>query len=102
MKNLKAYYESCECDVAQFKDFLLYLYLRCAPCLNRGQEARITEKLGPREQIEEYSKEKLFVLTLCFSGKIKWPNILELYSDVICQYDLEVDELKRLVWQFNE
>ena len=76
LRNLKIYYKKCNCDIRCFKDYILYLYLRCAPCLNKGQEERVNSVLGYRKKIEIYSKEKLFALTLCFSGKIEWPIML--------------------------
>lgn len=102
LKNLKAYYKICKCDIDQFKDYILYLYLRCAPCLNKGQEDRVNDVLGSRERIEDYSKEKLFVLTLCFSGKIKWPNILEIYSEIIEAYNLNVEDMNEFIRELNE
>lgn len=78
------------------------MYLRCAPCLNKGQEERVNSVLGYRKKIEIYSKEKLFALTLCFSGKIEWPNVLNLYSESIKEYDLDISELENLISQLNE
>ena len=31
LRNLKIYYKKCNCDIRCFKDYILYLYLRCAP-----------------------------------------------------------------------
>lgn len=102
LRNLKIYYKKCNCDIRCFKDYILYLYLRCAPCLNKGQEERVNSVLGYRKKIEIYSKEKLFALTLCFSGKIEWPNVLNLYSESIKEYDLDISELENLISQLNE
>lgn len=99
---MKIYYKKCNCDIRCFKDYILYLYLRCAPCLNKGQEERVNSVLGYRKKIEMYSKEKLFALTLCFSGKIEWPNVLNLYSESIKEYDLDISELENLISQLNE
>lgn len=101
-KNLKLYYEECGYDVNQFKDYILYLYVRSAPCLNKGREKQVNNILGPRKKIEDYSKEKLFALTLCFSGKIKWPNVLEIYRETIETYNLNVEDMKKLIRQLNE
>lgn len=102
LRNLKIYYKKCNCDIRCFKDYILYLYLRCAPCLNKGQEERVNSVLGYRKKIEIYSKEKLFALTLCFSGKIEWPNVLNLYSESIKEYDLDISELENLILQLNK
>lgn len=101
-KNLKIYYKNCGCDVSRFKDYILYLYLRSAPCLNRGQEQRIEEVIGRRKNIEEYSEEELFILTLCFSGKIKREYVLELYEDTILKYGLDECRLEELVYLLNQ
>lgn len=71
-------------------------------CLNNGKEKQVDNILGLRKEVENYSKEKLFVLTLCFSGKIKWPNILEIYSEIIDTYNLNEEEIEGYVRQFNE
>ena len=58
--------------------------------------------LAIAKKIEIYSKEKLFALTLCFSGKIEWPNVLNLYSENIKEYDLDISELENLISQLNQ
>lgn len=100
-KNLKTYYQKCDCETSKFKNFILYLYLRCAPCLNKGREQRIEDVIGKREKIEEYSDEELFVLTLCFSGKIKRDYVLEMYEDLIQDCGLNIERLQELVRQLN-
>lgn len=101
-KNLRNYYKNCGCDTEQFKDFILYLYLRSAPCLNRGQEHKIEAVIGKRDNIESFSEEELFILTLCFSGKIKRSNVLEIYKSVIEDYGLDVERLQKLVELLNK
>lgn len=101
LKNLRKYYQKCDCDVDEFKDFLLYLYLRVAPCLNRGGETRVKEVIMSRKKIEDYSKEELFILTLCFSGKIKRANILEIYGEVVKDLNLDMMILEELVEKLN-
>lgn len=101
LKNLRKYYQKCDCDVDEFKDFLLYLYLRVAPCLNRGGETRVKEVIMSRKKIEDYSKEELFILTLCFSGKIKRANILEIYGEVVKDLNLDMMILEELVERLN-
>lgn len=101
-KNLRLYYKKCNCDTDQFKDYILYLYLRTAQCLNRGQEKQLEKVIRTRKEVETYSNEELFVLTLCFSGKIKRDNVLEIYEDIIEEYELDLKELKRLIKELNE
>ena len=100
-KNLKKYYKNCGCKTERFKDFILYLYLRSAPCLNRGQERRLEEIVGKRKYVESFSKEELFILTLCFSGKIKRKNVLELYENIIEDYRLDMERLRELTYLLN-
>lgn len=101
-KNLKLYYKKCNCDVEQFKNYILYLYLRCAPCLNKGQEPRIEKVIGKREDIDSYLEEDLFILTLCFSGKIKRSYVLEMYDDIIQDLNLDRERLSDLVYKLNQ
>ena len=79
----------------------MYLYLRSAPCLNRGQERRLEEIVGKRKYVESFSKEELFILTLCFSGKIKRKNVLELYENIIEDYRLDMERLRELTYLLN-
>ena len=101
-KNLRMYYKKCGCDTEQFKDFILYLYLRSAPCLNKGQERRLEETIDRRENIESFSEEELFILTLCFSEKIKRDNVLDIYENIIEDYNLDVEILQELVKSLNQ
>lgn len=101
-KNLKMYYKKCGCDIEEFKDFILYLYLRSAPCLNKGQEQRLEETIDSRKNIESFSQEELFILTLCFSGKIKRNNVLDVYENIIEDYGLDVESLQELVEYLNQ
>lgn len=101
IKNLRLYYEVCECKTTEFKKYLLYLYMRLAPCLNKGQESRFQQVVGNRKEIELFSAEELFVLTLCFSGKIKRANVLEIYEDVIEENGLNKDWLVGMVEALN-
>lgn len=100
-KNLKNYYKKCGCSVKVYKDYLLYLYLRIAPCLNRGQEKRVSKVIRARDEILEYTREELFVLALCFSGKVKRDNIMIIYEDLIDTLDLDVDEVSRIIEELN-
>lgn len=102
LKNLEMYYKKCGCSIEEFKDFMLYLYLRCAPCLNKGQEKRVAEIIGKRSNIESFSREELFILTLCFSGKIKRKNVLYIYENIINEHDLNIKRLQELVDLFNK
>ncbi len=101
LKNLKKYYKECDCEVDLFKDYLLYLYLRLAPCLNKGREKHFETVVGERKDVENFSGEELFVLTLCFSGKVKRENVLDIYSDIIEEQELDMDELERIVSELN-
>ena len=101
-KNLRKYYKKCGCDTEQFKDFILYLYLRSAPCLNKGKEQKLEAIIRSREDIELFSKEELFILTLCFSGKIKRDNVLDIYENIIKEYKLNGERLQELVWDLNQ
>lgn len=101
-KNLRKYYKNCGCDTEQFKDFILYLYLRSAPCLNRGQDHRLEAVIRERNNVESFSEEELFILTLCFSGKIKRSNVLEIYASIIEDYGLDVERLQELVELLNQ
>lgn len=100
-KNLRQYYARCGCGIKQYKDFLLYLYLRTAPCLNVGREKRVSDKIKPRSEILEYSREELFALTLCFSGKVKRRNVIEIYEDIIELLELDIMEVERIVCELN-
>lgn len=103
LKNLKKYYKECDCSVEQFKYYLLYIYVRIAPCLNKGGEERLDEILGKkREVISSFSREELFALTLCFSGKIKRLNILQIYEEEIMQLNLDRIRLQELVYQLQQ
>ena len=106
---LKKYYQNecteiggAPCKADDFKEFLLMYYLRMAPWVgvttpNDGDE-KIEKVFGrPRENIGEYTKEELFVLTLCFSGKIFWGNILLLYKDIIIEQNLDKNEIEDLI-----
>ena len=101
-KNLKVYYKNCDCDTFYFKDYLLFLYMQTAKCLNRGEEKHLEEVIGKkRKNILDYTKEELFVLTLCFSGKIKRDYVLEIYQDVIWMNGLDEERVNELVWRLN-
>lgn len=94
-KNLKKYYKECRCETYYFKEYILYLYLRVAPCLNVGGEKKVEDVFNKkRNRINEYTKEQLFILTLCFSGKIKREYVLDIYEDVICDCDMDREKLK--------
>lgn len=94
-RNLKKYYDECECNIEYFKEYILYLYLRIAPCLNIGGEQKIeTVFKKKREYIDKYSEEELFILTLCFSGKIKRDYVLKLYEGVIYECGLDMKKLE--------
>lgn len=101
-KNLKVYYKNCDCDIKCFKDYLLILYMQSAKCLNRGEEKHLEQVIGKkRKNILDYTKEELFVLTLCFSGKIKRDYVLEIYQDVIRMNSLNKEKVNQLVWKLN-
>lgn len=65
--------------------------------MNRGQEQRLEEVIGKRDNIESFSAKELFRLTLCFSGKIKRDNVLEIYGNIIEEYSLDMERLQELV-----
>lgn len=44
----------------------------------------------------------MFILTLCFSGKIKRDNVLEIYESIIEDYDLDIERLQELVELLNQ
>lgn len=101
-KNLKVYYKKCDCDTWYFKDYLLFLYMQTARCLNRGEEKHLEEVVGKkRKNILDYTKEELFVLTLCFSGKVKRDYVLDIYQDVIERNGLDEEKVNELVWRLN-
>ena len=100
-KNLRQYYEKYNCDVKPYKRFLLYLYLRTAPCLNIGRDKQVARKIKPRSEILEYTREELFVLTLCFSGKVKRQNVLEIYEDIIDILNLDRMKVEKIIRDLN-
>lgn len=101
-KNLKVYYKNCECDTSYFKDYLLFLYMQAAQCLNRGAEKKLVDVIGKkRKNILDYTKEELFVLTLCFSGKIKRDYVLEIYQEVMWMNNLDEERVNELVRKLN-
>ncbi len=103
LKNLKKYFEKCNCITTGFKDYILYLYLQIAPCLNKGGEERLEEVLGTeRKEISKYTKEQLFILTLCFSGKIKREEVTMIYEKEIEELQLDINEIHTMLEKMNE
>ena len=100
-KNLKKYYKRCECPVERYKDYILYLYLRSAQCLNPGQEQKLEKIIKPRKEILDYTREELFVLALCFSGKVKRGNVMKIYEEKIDMLNLDKQKLKKIIVGLN-
>lgn len=97
-KNLRLYYKKCGCSVDEYKEYLLLLYMRLAACLNNGGEKQVERVIKKsRKDITKYSKEELFVLVLCFSGKVKRRNVLEIYDELIKDLELDQKEVEQLV-----
>ena len=102
-KNLRKYYERCGCQMDQFKQYILYLYMRIAPCINSGGEDKLHKVIekSRHEEICRYGKEELFVLVLCFSGKIRRPEILEIYEGVIGKVGMDKRKIHQLIRKMN-
>ena len=103
LRNLRRYYKKCNCIVEPFKEYLLYIYASVAPCLNKGGEKRFNEVIRKdRKNLFSYTKEELFVLTLCFSGKIKKHDVMQTYENEIIQLNLNTEILKRFILQLQD
>ena len=55
-----------------------------------------------RKNLFSYTKEELFVLTLCFSGKIKNHDVMQTYENEIIQLNLNTEILKRFILQLQD
>ncbi len=77
--------------------------MRIAPCLNKGGEWYLDKILRKnRKDIAVFSREELFALTLCFNGKIKRSDILQIYEEEIQQLNLDRIRLQELVYQLQQ
>ena len=68
--------------------------------LREKQVAKVMKK--PRTRIFEYTPEELFVLTLCFSGKIVRDDVCEIYEDKIWALNINQRKIKYLINVLNK
>lgn len=92
---LRRYYKKCNCDIKAFKNYMLYIYLNIAPVLIDGEKEELESCFRKKvKDVYDYSPEELFLLTLTFSGKIKRDEVFNIYSDIIEELDLDLNELQ--------
>lgn len=94
--SLQEYYRLNKLDLTYFKDYLLYIYVNTAKILIDDKNNVLNQIRNKILNVDEYSKEELFILTLSFSGKLKWSNVFDLYKDVISKLELNQTKLIEL------
>lgn len=83
-------------EMKYFKDYLLFIYMNTAKIMVDNKDKDLKKIRNKILNSEEYCEEELFILTLSFSGKLKWENIFEIYENIIKVSKLDVKKLIQL------